>query len=135
MRAIKVSSRALPAWCFVTGWHGARAEAPLETGTTSVALVCVQLLAGSVEVDSAREGGSEKRGLEGDNFDGPLFPGAPSCSGRFICLKVGIVTFVYTGAGQMQRFRHFYFAKVLGEGKVKGWAPFPSWNSTSPSAS
>ena len=98
MRAIKVSSIALPAWCFVTGWHGARAEAPLETGTTSVALVCIQLLAGSAEVDSARGGGSEKRGLKGDNFDGLLFPGAPSYSGRFVCLKVWTVTLVYTGA-------------------------------------
>lgn len=98
MRARIVSSRALPAWCFVTGWHGAGAEAPLETDTTSVALVCIQLLAGSAEADSARGGGSEQRGLEGDNFDGPSFPGAPSYSGRFVCLKVGIVTFVYTGA-------------------------------------
>lgn len=94
---MKVFSLALPALCFVTGWHGARAEAPLETGTSPIVVVCLQLLAGSAGANSARERESAKLGLEGDHWDGPLCPGAPSYSGRFLCLKVWIVILVCTG--------------------------------------
>ena len=72
--AIKVFSIALPACRFVSGWHSARAEAPLEAGTSPVAFVCIQLLAGS----AGEEGGGTAK--LGGRSDGSLFPGAPSYS-------------------------------------------------------
>ena len=69
MGALKVFSIVLPACCFVTRWLGARAEAALETGTSPVAVVCIQLLTGSAGAHSARGGGgSSKLGLRGDHW-------------------------------------------------------------------
>lgn len=110
-------SIALPACRFVTGWHSARAEAPLEAGTSPVAFVCIQLLAGSA---GEKGGGTAELG---GSSDGPLFPGAASYRG-----EVPVPASLSCNCDGL-------FARLLGEGEMKGWAPFPSWNSTGPSAS
>lgn len=80
--AIKVFSIALPACRFVTGWHSARAEAPLEAGTSPVAFVCIQFLAGS----AGEEGGGTAK-LGADPM-GPCFLEPLLTAGRFLCLQV-----------------------------------------------
>lgn len=130
--AIQVFSIAVPACCFVTGWHGARAKAHLRLAPALLAVVCIQPLAGSARAHPMEQTvpggrGSAELGLGSANRDGPRCARAPSqtvglgstsCKGRIATLVFRPLVFQYLKNATLVTFLF-----CQGPGRSEGLGP------------